>query len=212
MRVTRIEELTKSRSKVYIDGEFAFVLYQGELRLYHMREDEDLEEKDYRAVMEQVLPKRARLRAMNLLKNREYTTAQLRDKLEQGLYPPQVIEEALAYVASFHYTDDVRYALQYITCHEENRSRRRIEQDLSAKGISRETLRAAWEKYESLGGKQDEEKMAHRLLEKRGFRPDTADYAERQKQAAFLMRKGFSGECIRRVLRQCEAEEDFFRQ
>lgn len=201
MQVTRIEELTKSRSKVYIDGEFAFVLYKGELRLYHVKEGGTLEEDTYRTIMGEVLPKRAKLRAMNLLKNREYTTAQLRGKLEQGLYPPEVIELALDYVASFHYTDDMRYALQYITCHENDRSRRRIEQDLQGKGISRETIQAAWDTWESDGGVQDEERMIRRLLDKRGFSPETADYAEFQKQAAFLMRKGFSGESIRRVLR-----------
>lgn len=202
MQVTRIEELTKSRSKIYIDGEFAFVLYKGELRIHRVKEGEELAEEAYRAIMEEVLPKRAKLRAMNLLKNREYTTVQLRGKLEQGLYPQTIIEEALDYVASFHYTDDMRYALQYITCHENDRSRRRIEQDLQGKGIDRETIQAAWDTWESNGGEQDEEGMMRRLLEKRGYSPDTADYAERQRQAAFLMRKGFSGESIRRVLRE----------
>ena len=42
MTVTRIEELSKSRSKVYIDEQFAFVLYKGELRLYHLREGEEI--------------------------------------------------------------------------------------------------------------------------------------------------------------------------
>ena len=87
MVVTQIIELSKSRSKIYIDQEFAFVLYKGELRLYHVREGQEITEKDYRSIMEEVLPKRAKLRAMNLLQAREYTTDQLRRKLEQGLYP-----------------------------------------------------------------------------------------------------------------------------
>ena len=91
MRVTQIAELSKSRSKVYIEQEFAFVLYKGELRLYHVREGEEISEADYRTIMEEVLPKRAKLRAMNLLKDREYTTARLRRKLEQGFYPAEGI-------------------------------------------------------------------------------------------------------------------------
>ena len=42
MLVTQVTELSKSRSKVYIDQEFAFVLYKGELRLYHIKEGEEL--------------------------------------------------------------------------------------------------------------------------------------------------------------------------
>ena len=67
MLVTQVTELSKSRSKVYIDQEFAFVLYKGELRLYHIKEGQQLSEEDYRTIMQEVLPKRAKLRAMNLL-------------------------------------------------------------------------------------------------------------------------------------------------
>ena len=108
MLVPQVTELSKSRSKVYIDQEFAFVLYKGELRLYHIKEGQQLSEEDYRTIMQEVLPKRAKLRAMNLLQGREYTTAQLRTKLQQGFYPAEIIEQAIAYVAGFHYIDDLR--------------------------------------------------------------------------------------------------------
>ena len=206
MIVTRIEELSKSRSKVYIDQEFAFVLYKGEFRHYHVREGEKLEQSDYETIMKEVLPKRAKLRAMNLLKSREYTTAQLRTKLAQGFYPEPVIEEALSYVASYHYTDDLRYAVSFITYHESSKSRRRLEQDLTAKGIDKETIAKAFLTWEEQGGEQDEQAMIRRLLEKKHFQPAEADYAARQKIYAFLMRKGFSGEAVRKALRADEWE------
>lgn len=200
MRVTQIVELSKSRSKVYIEQEFAFVLYKGELRLYHVREGEKLAEEDYNIIMQEVLPKRAKLRAMNLLKSREYTTAQLRSKLKQGFYPDTVIEEALAYVASFHYTDDLRYARDYITYHAEKKSSKRIEQDLQNKGLSRDVIEQAWAEWQELGGQQDEQSMIKELLCKKHYDPEQADYKEQQRIYAFLMRKGFSGEQIRRAM------------
>ena len=201
MVVTQIIELSKSRSKIYIDQEFAFVLYKGELRLYHVREGQEITEKDYRSIMEEVLPKRAKLRAMNLLQAREYTTDQLRRKLEQGLYPGTIIEQALDYVASYHYTDDLRFAVSYITGHETTRSRRRIEQDLMKKGISKETLEKAWQKWEDQGGEQDEEEMIRKLLEKKGYDPQSADGKTWQKMYAFLARKGYDTDKISKVLK-----------
>ncbi len=200
MQITKIEALDKTRNKIFLDGELAFVLYKGELGRYQVRENENLTQDAYRAIMEEILPKRAKIRAMHLLQKREYTVAQLKEKLEKGCYPERIIEDALDYVASFHYTDDLRFALQYITCHEENRSRLRIEQDLTAKGISRDTIAEAWQTWEEQGGSQDEVQMMRKLLEKRHFDPEKADFAERQKQAAFLMRKGFSTENIRKIL------------
>lgn len=209
MKVTRIEELTKSRSRVYIEEEFAFVLYKGELRSYHIVEGEELSPEDYETIMGQVLPKRAKLRAMNLLKSREYTTKQLHDKLRDGGYPERIIAEALAYVESFHYTDDLRYAVAYITGHESARSRRRIEQDLLGKGIDKDTLEKAWQEWEAQGGEQDEQAMIRELLRKRGYDPETADRKEKQRQGAFLLRKGFSGENVRRAIFGAEGSDDF---
>lgn len=200
MKVTQIVELSKSRSKVYIDQEFAFVLYKGEFRLYHIREGEDISQEDYRTILDEVLPKRAKLRAMNLLQKREYTTAQLRAKLKQGFYPEAVIAEALAYVASYHYTDDLRYAVSYIIYHESDRSRMRIEQDLLTKGIDREIIAKAWLEWEAEGGSLDEEAMIRRLLEKRNYTGRNADSKEWNRTYAFLMRKGFASEKIRQVM------------
>lgn len=200
MTVTGIEELTKSRSRVYLDGEFAFVLYKGEFRLYHLRVGEELAQEDYEKIMGEVLPKRAKVRAMNLLMKKDYTTAQLREKLRQGGYPDEIIQVALDYVASFHYTDDLRYAVDYITYHQDSRSRMRIEQDLRAKGISAEVLEAAWVQWEEDGGEQDEMSMIRELLRKRNYDPEHAERKDMQREYAFLMRKGFSADSVKKAV------------
>lgn len=200
MKITAIEELSKARSRVWIDGEFAFVLYKGELRLYRIREGEEISEETLKTIRQEVLPKRAKLRAMNLLKSREYTIKQLHDKLKQGGYPEDIITLALDYVASYHYTDDLRYAVSYMQSHETDKSRRRIEQDLMRKGIGKETLEKAWQTWEAQGGEQDEQQMISELLEKKGYCSQKADLREKQRLYGFLMRRGFSGEQVRKAL------------
>lgn len=201
MKVTRIEEVSGSRSRVFIEQESAFVLYKGELRLYHICEGEELTPEDYGEIMDKVLPRRAKLRAMNLLKNRDYTVKQLHDKLREGGYPEGIIGQTLDYVAGYHYTDDLRYAEDYISNHGETRSRRRIEQDLKNRGIDGDTLEEAWQQWESKGGVQDEEAMVRQLLDKRHYDPEAADLKEQRKTYGFLLRKGFSPEAVHRVLR-----------
>ena len=201
MQVTEIVEWTKSRSKVYIDQEFAFVLYKGELPIYGVVCGEELSIEHHRQIMEEVLPKRAKLRAMNLLMKRSYTSSQLRRKLEEGYYPPAVIEAALEYVASFHYTDDLQYALDYITYHEGSHGRRRMELDLLRRGISAELFEKAWALWEDRGGIQDECAMIQVLLRKKGYEPEGADRMQRSKMYQFLLRKGFSSEEITKALR-----------
>lgn len=205
MIVTQIVELGRARSKVYIENEFAFVLYKGELRLFHVREGEEISEEDYRKILTEILPKRAKLRAMNLLKNKEYTAWELRKKLRDGDYPENIIDEAIKYVESYRYIDDLRYAVDYITAHEDMRSRRRIEHDLMNKGISGSILEQAWLIWEGKGGIQDEEAMIAKLLDKRHYDPETSDIKEKQKTYAFLMRKGFSDDAVRKAMKNREA-------
>ncbi len=200
MKVTQMTEVSKSRVRVSTDEEYAFVLYKSELRRFHICEGEEIEETVLCAITEEILPKRAKLRAMNLLKNRDYTVKQLHDKLKSGGYPEQIIAEALGYVESFRYTDDLRYAVNFIRNHAQDRSRRRIEQDLLGRGIDREVLESAWDEWEKEGGGQNEQAVIQSLLKKKGFDFETAEPKARQRIYGFLMRKGFSGEEVRKAL------------
>ena len=200
MTVTEITEVSKSRRKIWIDEEFAFVLYSSELKSYGIAKDQELREDAYRTIMTQLLPKRAKLRAMNLLQKRSYSVSQLRDKLVMGGYPAQVVQEAIEYVASFNYVNDDRYACDFIESSKENKSKRRILQDLGARGISGEIAQRAWE--QTVGREDDslEKEQIRRWIEKKRFSAETASPKEKRNMMAFLYRKGFAIDNIRNAL------------
>ena len=150
--------------------------------------------------MTEVLPKRAKLRAMNLLQQRSYTEAQLTTKLREGFYPEEILQEAIEYVKSFHYIDDVQYAVDYLTYHESNKSLKKMEMDLLGKGIGKEDFAKAVAIWEELGGRCEETEMITALLEKKKYRDDM-EWKEKQKIAAFLLRKGFSMEAINKSMK-----------
>ena len=200
MIVTDIVPITNSRSKIYIDNEFAFVLYKGELHNYRITEGKDIEKSVLEEIVSNVLPKRAKLRGMSLLKSRPYTAKHMYDKLKQGLYPESVINIAIDYFKSFGYIDDYQYALDYIEYHSEGRSRKRLEQDLANKGIDRTLIKEAFMDWQQEGGVIDEESQIRDLLRKKGYDFENCDNKEKQKVMAFLFRKGFDISTINKVL------------
>ncbi|TCL58403.1 regulatory protein [Kineothrix alysoides] len=200
MIVTKIEELDKKRVRVYIDDEFAFVIYKGELRLYGLKEMKEVDGKAYGDLMSEVLPKRAKLRCMNLLKSKSYTERQLRDKLRQGEYTQELIEIALEYVKSYGYVDDERYCEDFIEYQMEKKSRKRMEQDLLNKGIDKNVIFEVFERMKEGGNEPDEFSMAAKFLQKKKYDVNTATIEEKRRLAAFLYRKGFGADTIRRVL------------
>ena len=125
MRITRIEPVTKTKYRVSINEQFAFVVYKGELSRFHLKEESELTEDTY-AEIKEVLLKRAKLRAMHLLNDMARTESQLRDKLKIGGYPPEITEAAIAYVKSFGYINDDAYIRSFIDSRKEKKSRREI--------------------------------------------------------------------------------------
>jgi regulatory protein len=200
MIITGITELTKSRSKIEIDYAFAFVLYKGELRVYGLKEGSEIAEEAYEEIMKKVLPRRAKLRAMNLLKQRSYTRYALAEKLRSGGYPEQVTREALDYVESFHYIDDKRYAQDYIEYNKERKSRAKIIRELQQKGIEDTLIQEVWEECAGEDERNLEREQILYWVQKKHFCAETADFKEKQRMMAFLYRKGFKVEDIRSVL------------
>jgi regulatory protein len=200
MTVSEIVPFDKKRSRVYLDGEYAFLLYRGELRDYHIEQDAELSEDAYEEIMNEVLPKRAKLRAMHLLQKQDYTERKLREKLNDGCYPECCIDEAIEYVKSYHYIDDRRYAVDYVQYYMSLRSRNRIEMDLMKKGITRDLIQEVMDSSYSCADPQIEVQQVQELLKKKHYDPENQDLKEKQKMMAFLYRRGFSQDVIHRAL------------
>ena len=200
MTVTNVVELDKKRCKIYLDGEFSFLLYKGELRDYNIKVGNEISDSNYQEIIDVVLPKRCKLRAMNLLQKKDYTEKQLWDKLSEGLYPVDIIDDAIHYVKAYHYLDDERYARDYITYHMSIRSRNRIIQDLTGKGISKDIFMPIVEELYVEEDADVELDQIRKLLAKKHYDPEETDFKDKQKIMAFLLRKGFQMSDIRRAM------------
>lgn len=204
MNIDRLESLDKRRSKVFLDGKFAFVLYQGELKRYHIAEGAQLSEEKYREILEQILFKRTRERALYILKFSSRTELELRSKLKTGFHSEEAIEKAIEFLKEYHLLDDQEYARNYIELYRTKKSRKEIYMVLQKKGIDKEEIRELLEEYVS---EQDEEQKIRILLEKRRYKGSDASIEEKKKDVAFLMRKGFPYEVIRRIMGEIKSME-----
>ena len=200
MVVTDIVEISKTKVKVCIDYDISFALYKSELYKFAVEKDSELAKEQYDMIMNEVLLKRAKLRCMNLLKSRDYTEYQLRMKLRQGLYPEAIIDTSIAYVISYGYVDDVRYAVSYIESANQSKSRKQIENDLLRKGISKEDLRQAYEQCRARDSIAEEEVLIQKVLEKKHFDRQNATHEECRRMVGFLYRKGFELDQIYRAV------------
>lgn len=200
MVITQIKEIAKKKSQIFLDEEPAFVLYNNEIRKYRLVCEQEIPESVYAEITGILLPKRAKLRAMNLLQTKDYTRKQLKDKLTQGGYGEDIVEQALCYVESYHYIDDLRYAKNYISYRLSTKSKKKLEQELLGKGVKNEIIQKAFEELSDEGQKSDEISMINDLLIKKKYNFEHPEMKEMQRMYGFLSRKGFSQDAIYKVL------------
>lgn len=199
MFVTDITEYDKRRSRVFIDGSFAFLLYKGELKTYGVKKDAELSREQYDTIVSELLGKRCKLRAMNLLTAKSYTREKLRQKLVDGLYPEEVIEEALAYVESFGYVNDNTYAADFIAYHAGTMNRMQMTQKLRTRGVPQDVIERQLAAYAESGEEIDEVAQIEAFLRKKKFDPLNTSAQEIQKLKAALYRKGYRNDNISSV-------------
>lgn len=200
MEITKIQALTKQKYRIFLDGESAFTVYKGELSRYHLEEGAVLPPEVYEELVNGVLKKRATLRAMHILERTDKTEAQLRKKLEESEYPKEAVESAIAYVTSYGYLDDRRYAEHYIEWKKQGKGKARLKMELAQKGISREIIE---EVLESTDFGETREMIRQIILKKRKTNIPMNE-KEKQRLYGFLMRKGFSSSDILAVMREEE--------
>lgn len=205
MLVTRLQKISDRKTRVFLEDGMSFPLYAGEIRKYHISQEEEIPDPVLGEILDDVLTRRAKLRCLNLLKSMDRTQEQLRRRLSRDGYPDMITDRALTYAASYHYIDDSRYALNYVRQMAGRRSRRQIETDLMKKGLGREEIRSAFEalaqEESGFGETEDPDIAAVRALaRKRRFDPETADRETCEKFVRFLLRKGFGYQTVREAI------------
>ena len=197
MRQVGIEPVTKTKFRIYLDGQFAFVLYKSELSSCHLKDGEAVTEDQIETILSEIVLKRAKRKAMSLLQSMDRTESELRDRLLRQDFPEETVDQAVRYVKSFGYVDDRRLADHIVASRKGQKSRAELQAFLLRKGLSREQAQEALEKSYT----QDDAKEAiRRLAEKKHYDPERSTPQEKQKICAYLVRKGFRYEDVRQVI------------
>lgn len=145
----------------------------------------------------------ARGAALQLLSRRDYTTAEIQNKLADREFPADEIDAAVARLRADGLLDDRRVAAAHIRTASriKHRGRLRIQRDLEARGIDRSVVR---ELLAELPADEEASAIAHVLERKR--LPARPTMADRRRLFQQLLRRGFTADVIAKALR---ARDDF---
>jgi regulatory protein len=140
-------------------------------------------------------PASARCAAIGLLGRRDFSTGELRGRLERKGFEADAVATAVAELVDERALDDARYATNYVSYGAaRGHGPLRIASELKALELAGELIDSA------LAGGPDWRALA-REVRHRKFGPDPpADWTEKARQARFLQYRGFSSDHIRSAL------------
>ncbi len=126
---------------------------------------------------------RAQGKALRILTFADRTEAEMRRKLEEGGFPPQVVSDVVEWLKELHYLDDARFAAQFALSRADRKSQSVIRMELRQKGIDGDLIDSACAQVAD-----QEAEAAYRAAS--GYARSREDLSM-EKMMASVMRKGF---------------------
>ena len=197
-QLTQIKETKKGRMALFFDGEFAFSLDADTKADLH--EEDLLEEWQIEDLRKQSDTRRALDKAMDYLSLRDHAAGELYQKLCRK-FDEHSAAYAVARAGELGLLNDADFARRRAAeLLRKRKSRREILNDLSAKGIDRNTVADVVEELfaETDDGESPELETARALVQRQYAAKLAA--GKRDQVAAALARRGFSHAVIREVL------------
>lgn len=186
-----IMKLTYKKGKgdkihISIDGEYYLTVDEGYFMCLSLKDGLEITEAELERLTEKINVRRAYNCAVSLLARRDHSESELKRKLREKGYSLGS-EKALEKLKNDGYVDDLRFARSYISelIRIKHYGKKRVEQELYKKGVSREIASEALSEAEFDGDTLEE-------LIRRKFITKITDEKGRQKAVNALMRMGYS--------------------
>lgn len=201
MIITKIEKQKNNnkRYSIFIDNEFAFGIDEIDLLYYKLKENEPLDNDKYNYILNKLLLKRAKDKALKYLGYKMRSKKQVEKKLEELEFPPNVINKVIKILEKYNYINDEDFAKAFIKekMNLKGYGSFKIAYDLKMLGIDNHIF----EKYLYDQDFVDEDEKATALLLKKlkGNNIKNIDYKEKQKLYSYLARRGFSYDSINKA-------------
>ena len=146
--------------------------------------------------------RQARAVALELLSRKAWTRRELRERLRRRGAPAETAEAVVGDLESRGYVDDRAFAAAWAESRARGRAlgSRRLAHELAAKGVARPLVEAA---VRGAFAETDEPARARAAAERRlPFLRRTAPEQAARRLGAYLLRRGFPGDVVRRTVRE----------
>ena len=187
------------RLNIYIDNKFAFGLDLDNFVKFHLKVDQELDEKQINKIIKEAEFKKILDKLLNFATLRPRSEKEIKDYLKRKKSPESITEELFKRLNSLELIDDTKFAKWWVEQRQSfsPKTKRVLGNELRIKGIDRETIKEILEETEI-----DEVKLAKKLIKNKMYKWERFDpKIKKQKISQYLAGKGFDWNVIQDVLK-----------
>jgi regulatory protein len=211
VKITAIEPQKNhaERVNVHVDGEFRLALAAELVLAEGLRVGNPISEERILELEGRDQGWKAREAALNLLAFRPRTATELRRRLKDKGYAPEVADAAVERMGELGMVDDASFAEMFVRDRVKLRphGKRRLTQELRAKGVDSETASAAIDEVMDAENATETD-LARQAAARWKPKSNEDPQASRRRLYAFLARRGFGPEAIMAVLNTATEPDD----
>lgn len=205
MKITAIEPQKHhaERVNVHVDGEFRLALALEIAYAQPLRVGDDVTEAQLLQLERRDQLWKAKEAALNLLSFRPRPAGELRRRLREKEYPEAVADEVVEALVASGLVDDADFAGMFVRdrVRLKPKGRRRLVQELRAKGVDEDTAQEAVERVWE-GEEVTDLAMARQAAARWAPRAGEERERARRRLYGFLARRGFGADAIRQLLEE----------
>lgn len=194
----------RGRFMIGIGGVPAFTLSEDILFRSGIQIGDELDSASITRLLAEDEVTRATEAALHFLAYRARSEQEVRDRLKRGAFSPEAIEATIGRLNDWRYLDDADFARRWVESRARGKPRgqRLLQQELRRKGIDAETSKQVIAEADL-----DEVASATELARKRlGTMKGEDPVAIKRKVGAYLARRGYGFDVVRKALEQATGE------
>lgn len=200
-KITKLEvqKKNKNRISVFINNSYAFGVHREIAIKNGLKEGLVVNNDELEEILKEDEQNKANSYVLNLLSYRPRSQKEIIDKMKGKGYENDVIENTISFLNKYNLLNDKDYAEEFTRIKSKKFGKKRIKMELSQKGIEDSIAQEVLENIDE----EVEYNTALNLAQKRmrTYKNDDRNAIYR-KLGAFLQRKGFSYDIIKRILKE----------
>lgn len=210
--ITSVEKQkrAKYRYNIFLNEEYAFSVHEDILIKHRLVKGESVDQQDLEKIIQDEEQNNAYMKALRAIGRRPHSSSELKRKLKESGYESSVIDWVIEKLASQNYLNDQEFAQMWTDSRiiSQKKGRNLVRQELQQKGIDKEFVKHAMENINP----EDEITGAMKIAQTKWKQTSGEIFDKKRKTAAFLMRRGYTGSVVTKVLGQLSSgssDDDF---